>query len=40
MDRQTTKFFLKAFASLAVLFYLIAIFGFRIFAEDKDDNDI
>lgn len=40
MDWQTTKILLKAFASLAVIFYLIAIFCFRLFAEDKDDGEI
>lgn len=38
MDWQTTKFILKAFATLAVIFYLFAIFGFRLFAEDNDDD--
>lgn len=38
MDWQTTKVILKAFASLAVIFYLIVVFVFRIFAEDKDED--
>ena len=38
MDWHTIKSLLKAFASLAVIFYLIAIFGFRLFAEDKDEE--
>jgi len=40
MDCHTIKLLLKAFALLAVIFYLIAIFVFPLFAEDKDDNDI
>jgi len=38
MDWQAIKLFLKIFASFAVVFYLIAIFALRLFAEDKDDD--
>jgi hypothetical protein len=38
MDWQIIKLFLKAYAPLAVVFYLIVIFGFRLFTEDKDDD--
>jgi hypothetical protein len=38
MDWQTIKLLLKAFAPLAVIFYLIVIFGLRLFAEEKEDD--
>lgn len=38
MDWQIIKLFLKAYAPLVVFFYLIVIFGFRLFTEDKDED--
>jgi len=38
MDWQTIKFLMKASALLAVIFYLIVIFGYRLLADNKDDD--
>jgi hypothetical protein len=38
VDWQIIKLFLKACAPLAVFFYLIVIFGFRLFTEDKEED--
>lgn len=38
MDWQSMKLIFRILVPLAVIFYLIVIFGFRILSDDKDDD--
>ncbi len=38
MDWQSMKLVFRIFVPLAVIFYLLVIFGFRILSDDKDDD--